>query len=192
MPELILQGTWPIARAAGLTAYAAITLAVVFGLLLSTGAADRWVARARSVEAHRFLSTAALALVALHALVLLADGHVRFGLLDVLVPFRAPWRGFAVGLGTVAAYAAVVVHASFFLRRRLGPRGFRILHTLSFAVFALATAHGLLAGSSAGHPFMVGVYLSATGLVVLLTAVRLAGALASPRAARVPAARAAR
>ena len=43
---------WVTSRAAGVAAFVALTLDVVFGLFLSTSAADGWVARARSVEAH--------------------------------------------------------------------------------------------------------------------------------------------
>lgn len=165
--------SWLASRAAGVTAYVAITLEIVFGLFLSTGAADRWIARARSVEIHRFLSVTALALVAAHALVLLADRFVRFDLLAVLVPFAAPYRPFAVGIGALAAYAAIVVHGSFAVRRSIGQRAWRALHYVSFAVFALATGHGLLAGSDAGRPWMVAVYASSTAAVLALIAYRV-------------------
>ena len=164
---------WHASRAAGVAAYAALTVEIVFGLLLSTGAGDRWIARARSVEIHRFLSAAALSLLGAHALALLADRFIRFDALDVLVPFVAQYRPFAVGIGVLAAYAAVVVHASFGLRRHIGQRAWRSLHAVSFAVFALATAHGLLAGTDARLPWMQTLYASSAGLVLALTAYRL-------------------
>ena len=164
--------SWLASRAAGITAYVAITLEIVFGLLLSSGAGDRWIARARTVEIHRFLSVASLALVVAHALVLLADRFIRFDLLDVLVPFLAPYRPLAVGLGAMAAYAAIVVHASFALRKHIGQRAWRALHYLAFAVFALATAHGLLAGTDAGEPWMRALYAASSALVLALGAYR--------------------
>jgi predicted ferric reductase len=166
---------WLASRAAGVTAYVALTLEIVLGLFLSTGAADRWIARARSVEMHRFLSTAALALVAAHALVLLADRFVRFDVLDVAVPFVARYRPFAVGLGLIAAYAAVVVHKSFALRRQIGQRTWRRLHHLSFVVFVLATTHGLLAGSDAQSAWMRALYASSVAVVLALVAYRVMG-----------------
>jgi predicted ferric reductase len=179
--------SWLASRAAGVTAYVAVTLEIVFGLFLSTGAADRWIARARSVEIHRFLSVAALALVAAHALVLLADRFVHFDVLDAIVPFVAPYRPFAVGLGVLAAYAAIVVHASFGLRRQIGQRAWRLLHYLSFVVFVLATAHGLLAGSDARSPSMRIAYASSTAVVLALLAYRVVE-VGRARAPRVPAA----
>lgn len=156
-------GPWPwlASRAAGVTAYGALALDVTFGLFLSTGAADRWIARARSVDVHRWLSSVTLLLVATHVLLLLGDGFVRFDVLDVAVPLLATYRPVPVALGVLAAYLAVVVHASFALRRHLGVRTWQRVHRLTFAVFLLATAHGVLAGSDAGVPWMRGIYLSA-------------------------------
>jgi hypothetical protein len=48
---------WYVGRTAGICAYVALALSVLGGLLLSTGVADAWIARARSVELHRWLST---------------------------------------------------------------------------------------------------------------------------------------
>jgi hypothetical protein len=79
--------------------FLALTLDVVFGLLVSTAVADRLMPRARSVEVHRWLSSVTLALTATHALALLADRFIRFDVLILLVPFAAPYRALAVGLG---------------------------------------------------------------------------------------------
>ena len=176
--------SWLSSRAAGVAAYVAITTEVVFGLWLSTGAADRWIARANSAQIHRWLSVVALGLVAGHALVLLGDRYVRFDLLDVVVPFVAPGRRVAVGLGVLAAWLALVVHASFGLRKRIGPKTWRLLHYLSFAIFVLATLHGLAAGSDTRSPAMVALYGSAGLAVGLLTVRRVAEATVTRRAKR--------
>jgi len=167
---------WQLSRAAGVTAYLALTLAVAFGLLLSTRLAERWSSRALRVDLHRWLSSVTLLLLGAHAAALLGDSFLRFDALDVLVPFAARYRPFAVGLGILAAYAAVVVHASFALRSRIGARAWRTLHYASFGLYALATAHGLLAGSDAALPWMRGAYLASLGLVAVLTGYRVVAA----------------
>lgn len=177
---------WQTSRAAGFAAYAALALEVLFGLFLSTGAADRWIARARSVEAHRWLSSVTLALVVAHAAALLGDRFIRFDVLDVLVPFLAPYRPLAVGLGVLAAYAAIVVHASFALRARIGQRAWRALHFLSFAVFFGATTHGLLAGTDSGLTWVRGVYAGSAALVLWLTFYRAGAALSASLEAHLP------
>jgi predicted ferric reductase len=70
---------WYVSRAAGVCAYPALALSVLGGLLLSTGIVDAWIARARSVEVHRWLSAVALGLMAGHTLVLVGDPYVARG-----------------------------------------------------------------------------------------------------------------
>ncbi|MFO0759413.1 MAG: hypothetical protein U0359_23165 [Byssovorax sp.] len=165
---------WNLARVAGVTAYIALTGTVALGLLASTGALDVWIARARSLELHRFLSSVTLALLAAHGIAFLGDAQARFDLLDLLVPFLAPYRPLAVGIAVVASYLLVVVHLSAILRARLGQRAFRALHALSFPAFWLVSAHGILAGSDAHRPGMRAVYLVCAGLVIALTLYRFA------------------
>lgn len=174
---------WQASRAAGLTAYAALTAEVLLGLFLSTSLADRWIARARTLEIHRWLSVTALAFTAGHALALLGDRFIRFDALDVLVPFVAPHRTVAVGLGILAAYSAAAVHASFALRPRIGQRAWRALHFLSFAAFLGATAHGLLAGTDSGLPWIRGAYAASASLVLWLVLYRAGTAVSAKWAA---------
>jgi predicted ferric reductase len=165
---------WIASRAAGVTAFVALTLDVTFGLFLSTGLADAWIPRARSVELHRWLSASALALAALHALALAGDRFVRFDLLDALVPFLSSYRPFAVGLGVLALWLAWIVHASFSVRRRIGVARWRLLHYASFVVFVLAAAHGLLAGTDTARPWMTNIYIVAVATVVAMSVIRVA------------------
>jgi methionine sulfoxide reductase heme-binding subunit len=164
---------WYASRAAGISAYLALAASVLGGLLLSTGLADAWVARARSVDVHRWLSAVALGLIAGHALVLVGDPYVGFDALDLVLPFVSAYRPVAVGLGVLAGYAAVVIFGSFWFRRRLGQRGWRRLHYLAFPTLGLVTAHGALAGTDAGTAWMRLVYLAVTALVLWLTAYRV-------------------
>jgi len=173
-------GPWILARASGFTAFAALTAEVVLGLLMSTGRGTTWrtwLPKATRVELHRWLSPLTLALVGGHVAVLLADDFVRFDALDVLVPFVAPTRPIALGLGVLALYAAVVVHVSFGLRKRLGARTWRRLHYLSFATFLLAGIHGVAAGSDAGRPWALAMFGVPLAVVAVLVVVRVATAV---------------
>jgi predicted ferric reductase len=183
IPQIAGTSPWITARAAGVTAFLALTFDVIFGLFVSTGAADRLIPRARSIDVHPWLSMVALTLTGVHALALLADRFVRFDLLDVLVPFVSSYRGFAVALGVLAAYGAILVHASFSWRRRIGPKTWRKVHYLSFLVFAAALLHGLLAGSDSGTLGMQALYVSSATMVGVLGAYRAL----KPRRARAEA-----
>jgi predicted ferric reductase len=153
----------------------ALVLATIWGLLLSTSLADAIVSRGRSLEAHRWLSAAALALSVAHAVPLIGDRYIGFDLLDMVVPFLAPYRPIAVGLGIVGLYLALAVYGSFWLRAHLGQRDWRAVHFLSFPAFGLVTLHGLYAGTDSGAPWLRMIYLAAILAVGALTVVRLLG-----------------
>ncbi len=184
IPKLAGTSLWVTSRAAGVTAFLALTLDVVFGLVVSTGAADRLIARAQSVEVHRWLSTVALGMTAVHAFALLGDRFVRFDVLDVLIPFLSSYRSIAVALGVLAAYGAMLVHASFAWRRHLGAKTWRRLHYLSFFLFAAALLHGVLAGSDSGALGMQALYVSSVTAVGALAIYRMVGASGSRKGAR--------
>jgi predicted ferric reductase len=165
LPRAAGPAPWLLSRATGVTALVALSLDAALGLALSTGALGPRLTRGHAVELHRWLSPITLALVAGHALVLLADGHARFDALDVLVPFVAPYRAAAVGLGVIAAYLALVVHVSFGLRKRLGTATWRRLHALSFVALVAAVIHAASAGTDALRPWALA--LAAPPLIVV-------------------------
>ena len=166
---------WITSRAAGVAALVALTTDVLVGLSISTGLGDKWLARARSVELHRWLSAVTLDLVALHALVLGADRFVRFDALDAAIPFLSTYRRAVVGLGALAAYGALLVHASFGWVRRIGGYAWRKLHYASFAVFALALAHAWILSGDEGITRIVALLsTAAVGTLVVLRVARSA------------------
>jgi len=167
---------WLLSRASAVTAFVALSLDVIVGLLVSTGVARRVFAKGVGIELHGWLSPLALALTLAHGLLLLGDGYVRFDALDLIVPFASSYRPVAVGLGVLAAYVAVVVHASFALRKRIGPRTWRRLHYLSFVALTAAALHALLAGTDAASPLPLVICAVPLVIIVGLTAYRIVDA----------------
>ena len=72
----------------------------------------------------------------------------------------------------LAGWLFVVVTASFWLRKRIGARMWRRLHWFTFALFGLATVHGITAGTDATQPWARFLYLGALGSVAAATAWR--------------------
>ncbi len=180
VPRAASTAPWSIARATGFAAFAALALDVIAGLTLSTRVGGRRLARGALVELHGWLSPLAIALVLGHALVLLADGYIRFDALDVLVPFASPFRPVAVGLGVIAGYLALAVHASFALRRRIGTAWWRRLHYLSFVAFVAAAVHGVAAGTDRAQPWAIAIYSLPIAVVLGLLAIRIRRVVAQP------------
>jgi sulfoxide reductase heme-binding subunit YedZ len=163
---------WILARATGLTAYVLLTLSVLAGLVVKTRPLGRAIRAAAATDVHRFLSLLALGAVALHGLALVLDSTVQIGLGALLIPGVAGYRPLPTGLGVVAAELAIVIIASFPLRKRIGVRAWRRLHWATYGVFLAATAHGIAAGTDSVRPWIFGLYLGAVFAVATATAWR--------------------
>ncbi len=138
---------WFLVRATGLVAFGLVTLSMTLGLLLSTRLAKSWPGAPAAFAFHQEASLVGLGLAALHGLLLLGDRHTPFTPLQVILPFNAPVHPLAVGLGQLAFFGMGILVASHYLRRHLGPRIWRGLHGISFAVYLAVVAHGVWVGS---------------------------------------------
>lgn len=163
---------WILARASGLLAYGLLTASVLAGLVLRARPFGTALKPATVTDLHRFLALLGLGALSLHGLALLLDTAVPISLADLFVPGIAPYRPLATGLGALAAELMVVVYASFSLRKRIGARNWRRLHWTTYLVFALATIHGLAAGTDSGTTWALALYGAATGAVLTATAWR--------------------
>ncbi len=163
---------WILARATGLTAYVLLTVSMLAGLVLKSRPLGRRLKAASVMDTHRFLTLLAVGAIALHGLTLVLDTTVPIGLGALLVPGLSPYRPVAVGLGVAAAELMVLVIASFSLRKHIGQKAWRRLHWATYGIFALATAHGLAAGTDSSRPWAFGLYLGAVFAVATATAWR--------------------
>jgi predicted ferric reductase len=181
---------WYTVRATGLVAWLVVTLAVVWGLLLSLRQipASRRSGLPRPawmLDLHRFLGGLALLFVVAHVGALAFDSFVGFDWDDLLVPFASTWRPAAVAWGIVAAYLLVAVEASSLLMRHMRRGLWHAVHLLSLVVFGAITAHALYSGADADEPLVQAFATGSAVVVLLLVGVRL---LWRPRGAgRAPA-----
>jgi sulfoxide reductase heme-binding subunit YedZ len=164
---------WFAARAAGIVAYVLATLSVVVGLGSSTHTGNRTLGKANVVDVHRSLSLLTLLMIGGHVLLLAFDRYANFSAVELLVPFQSWYRPAWTGIGILAAYLAIAVYFSFYVRSHIGYSVWRAFHYAAFAVFALATFHGLLAGTDSGAVWARALYGGATGLVATMLVYRL-------------------
>ena len=163
---------WLMARASGITAYGLLATSGLAGLVLKSRPFGRAVKGATVMDLHRFLALLALGAVALHGTTIALDRTLRMPLAGLLVPGASPYRPISVAAGVVAAELMILVLVSFPLRRLIGAKAWRRLHWTTYLVFALATAHGLLAGSDSSQPWSRDIYQGAVGAFAFATAWR--------------------
>jgi len=167
---------WYSSRVLGFMAYGALAISVVYGLLLSTGILDRIAHRAVSLTLHQDLSAIAIGLTALHGALLALDTFVPQTVRQLTIPFASPYRPEWTGLGQIAFYVMVMVFGSFYVRRHIGQRAWRLLHYTTFLAFVGATVHGVMAGTDSPADWAFWIYSGATVTVVSLIAYRIAAA----------------
>lgn len=178
---------WYSSRLLGFLAYGALALSVIYGLLLSSGILDAIAHRAVSLTLHQDLSAVAIGLTALHGALLSLDTFVPQTVRQLVIPFSGPFRPTWVGVGQVAFYVMLVVYGSFFIRRRIGQRGWRLLHYTTVAAFAGATLHGVLTGTDTPTAWATWTYVGASAAVTFLLLYRIVLGLFEPHAKRIPA-----
>jgi predicted ferric reductase len=141
--------------------------------VLSTKVTAKWLPAPLVYGLHEFLSLGAVLFSTLHAAMLLGDRYINFDILHLIIPFTAPYEPIWTGLGTVAFYLIAVLTGSFYIRGQIGHKTWRVLHYLTFAAYALALVHGLLAGTDSGLGGVKLVYLLTGISVLFLTYYRL-------------------
>lgn len=167
------QTPWHFSRAAGMVAYLLLAGSTIWGLLLSSKIIKEAVPAALALATHNIFSWLAAAFTGLHAVALLFDNYFTYTLADITIPFIGPYQPGWVGLGILSLYIMLLVSLSFQFRKQLGQKWWRALHYLSFAVYVLVTAHGLMAGSDSGKPGVQAMYIGSGLLVFFLINFRL-------------------
>ena len=164
---------WVTSRITAMLAYGALAASTVYGLGTTTRLLDRISRRLVNDTLHENLSLWGLMLGGSHAVLLLLDTYIGFGWDSILVPFVAPWRPLAVGLGSISLYLLMLLVVTSKARRFIGLRLWRAIHLLAFIAFGLITAHGFLAGTESPLPWAKFMYVAAAALVAFFAGVRI-------------------
>jgi len=167
--------TWYFARSAGLVAYLLLSGSVLLGTSMAGRTRLPWP-RFAVEEVHRFLAILTGVFIVLHGASLLLDTVVHTGLEQLLVPFTSSYRPFAVGLGVCAAELVAAVGLTTWLRPHIPHGVWRKLHYLTLPAWALASLHGLLAGTDRFDPWFAAIFAGTLAAVALATVSRFSNA----------------
>jgi sulfoxide reductase heme-binding subunit YedZ len=172
------QFLWVLARVSGLSAYAALAIALLTGVALRTAVLD-WLGSNRVIRSlHEFTTVLWVPLAALHVLTLLLDATARIAVIDVFVPFHASYGTLAVGLGSLSLDLLVAVTIAAYLKRRMRNDVWLWIHRLAYAAFALIFLHAVLSGTDFSDPAVSAItWGTAAGLLTLTLARVLGGRL---------------
>jgi predicted ferric reductase len=158
---------WYLSRASAMVAYGLLWLSMALGLIITNKMARIWPGGPLAFDLHQFASLIGLAFALFHALILMGDKYINYDLAQVLVPFNSGgYKPVWVGLGQIGFYLLAIVGLSFYVRKRLGNRRWRLIHYFSFLTFALALLHGIFAGTDS-TVVAIQIFYWATGAALL-------------------------
>jgi sulfoxide reductase heme-binding subunit YedZ len=166
---------WYAARASGVAAYVVLSVVVCLGLTMGGKAQSRRWPRFSVEEIHRFGGLLVGSLIGVHILAIAADSFLPFSLTQLLVPFTSSYRPLWTGLGIAAAEILVALAITNHYRKRLPYRFWRTAHYLNFAVWGLASVHGLMSGTDRGATWLAIIYGISVASVVTLLVWRFGG-----------------
>jgi sulfoxide reductase heme-binding subunit YedZ len=164
---------WYLSRAAGFTAYLLLFASMALGMMITARVGTGGRRQNLVFDMHRFVSVLALLATGFHTYVLLGDQYLNFNVWQLSLPFLSPYRGVAVAIGVLSTYALVLVVASFWMRQHMGFRAWRMIHVLSFVLYAGATAHGIAAGTDTSQLWAGAMYFSTSLILLVLLVYRV-------------------
>ncbi|MCB0112839.1 MAG: hypothetical protein KDD84_02060, partial [Caldilineaceae bacterium] len=160
---------WYLSRASGIVAYLLLWASVAWGLLLSTRLGKHLMAAPVVLDAHQFISNVGLGFAFFHGLILMGDQYLSFPLSAVLVPFAGEYEPLLVAAGQIGLWLSVLLIASFYVRRFIGTKTWRLIHYLSFIGYWAVLVHAVWLGSDSGAPLVAASYVLSAALVIFLT-----------------------
>jgi predicted ferric reductase len=165
---------WYLARGSAFVAFSLLWLSMVFGLMITNRVARLWPGGPIAFDLHQYFSLLGLGFGLFHALILTGDQYIKAGLYQVFLPFAYQnYKPIWIGIGQLALYAWIIVIASFYLRKKIGNKLWRMIHFVSFLAFSLVLVHGVVSGSDSQQAWANFFYWFSGGSVLLLLFYRI-------------------
>lgn len=131
---------------AGLVAVGLLTLNLLLGLLLSMRY-NPWThwphRRFNYFRVHNWTGYAALAVAALHPVIVLFSSTAGFRIFDVVIPVESPKQPLVNSLGAIGLYVLALVVVTSYARSRMTRHTWKLLHYGAYAAAIFFFAHSL-------------------------------------------------
>lgn len=175
---------WYLSRSTALVALVLLWLSNISGLLITGKVARTWPGSQTAFSLHEYVSILGLAFALFHAIILLGDSYIQYTLVQILLPFSGgAYRPEWVKIGQLALYVWAIVTVSFYVRKLISQRVWKILHYFSFFTFAASIIHGIASGTDTSLPFVQGLYWVLGGSMLFFTVYRIIETTTSTTAA---------
>ena len=164
---------WLVSRASGIVALLLISLSVLMGLAMANKAIRRPGLKRSIARLHEHVALTALLAVGTHGVSLLGDHWLNPGWRGIAVPFAMSYRPQFTGAGIIGGYVVLLLGPSFYLRRRIGARRWRKLHSLIGLAWLMSAIHTPGAGSDAQRLWLQALVIAPAIPIVYLLVQRV-------------------
>jgi predicted ferric reductase len=177
---------WYLSRGAGFVALGLLWVSMMLGVGITNKLARLWPGIPPAMAIHEYTSLLGLFFAGFHALILLGDQYSQYKLVQLLMPFGSvQYRPTWVGLGQLGFYAWFIISVTFYIRKAIGKKTWRVIHYASFVCFLVAVIHGLTSGTDTATVWAQDFYWITGGSLLFLLVYRI---LTSGKTIRNPAA----
>ena len=169
---------WYLSRGAAFVALGLLWVSMMLGLLITNKIARSWPGTPAAFAIHEYVSLLGLAFALFHALILMGDRYINYTLVQILLPFGSVnYHPFWVGVGQIGLYTWAIISSTFYIRKGIGQKAWKIIHYASFFNFMIAIIHGLASGTDTTLLWAQGIYWFLGGSFLLLTVYRIVSSL---------------
>ncbi len=169
---------WYLSRGSAIAAYWILWLSMAMGVMITNKMAKIWPGIPPAYELHQYTSLLGLGFALFHALILTGDAYIKYTIVQVLLPFASQnYQPLWVGVGQVAFYLWGVIVLSFYVRKQIGKKAWRLIHFISYLSFGAVMLHGIFSGTDSAAPWTHYLYWFSGASLLFLTVYRVANAL---------------
>lgn len=170
---------WYLSRGSAFSAYFLLWLSMMFGVGITNKLASLWPGLPPTIDLHQYTSILGLAFAFFHGLILLGDAYMSFQIAQIFVPFTTTsYKPVSVGIGQTGIYLWAIITLSFYTRKKIGAKTWRLIHFTSFLMFASALIHGILSGTDSSTPWAITIYTSTGFILLVMIIIRIIRAMA--------------
>jgi sulfoxide reductase heme-binding subunit YedZ len=163
---------WFANRGTGVVLVVLLTLSMVMGVFSTVRASTpRWP-RFATQALHRNISLLTAAMLAGHVATAVIDEFVPIRWFDAFIPVTGKYQPFWLGMGALALDLILIVVVTSLVRDRLGHRGWRAIHMLTYVAWGLGVLHGVGIGTDSETSWGAGVTIASIGAVGVAVIVR--------------------
>ncbi|MCX6055935.1 MAG: hypothetical protein NTZ74_13680 [Chloroflexi bacterium] len=158
---------WYLARGSAFSAYFLLWISMLMGVGVTNKLAALWPGLPSTIDLHQYSSILGLAFGLFHGMILLGDHYIGFTLTQILIPFStASYKPIAVGIGQLSYYLMAIITISFYVRKKITAKVWRVIHYASFISYLFALLHGISAGTDSSTSWGQAIYWT-TGITLL-------------------------